>query len=615
MSEESNANDNAPTSVSGEYVRRKPLHELFKAADTDAASNAVEYEDEFHGKYGTGALTGGATIIAPPFLPRQLEALATTNNALIPCIDAMVTNVHETGHVIELKKPEDGGKKDAQEDPDKTRISNFFEEVWPGVPFKKLRKDVGTDIEKTGMGYIEVIRNLKGQMVMLRRMDPKITRLVLLSPPMDATITIRRGEEVITVTMPMRYRRYVQQVAGKFIYFKEYGCPKEIDKHTGELFEKTERVRLIREKRLGSEVIEFSKVPDVETPYGIPAWVSQMPSVLGSRKAEEYNLNYFDAGGVPPLMVFVHGGALAKEAKEALSEFLSSKPGAKQGAPVFEAQATGGSLEGGAGSVRVTVERFGSERQSDSMFEKYDVRCEERIRGAWRIPPIFVGKAQDYNFATAQSAVQIAEAQVFKPERDEFDTKINATIMKELDETGKYVFRSLPVPIKDPTAQMGALDKAAQHIKPTDHLKAINEIAGLNLNPRDGIDDEHQEMKSIDMENKRVGLANAKNPPAPVVAAPPAKGAPPPKGKDKAAAKKSEIELPLELANEVYDTIDQGGQPKKLLDLMSDVSKLSDEQITRFKAALTERVYEGTVEPNEDLARYTSAALMLAVLR
>lgn len=607
----SDTNDNKPETVSGEYVRRKPLTDLFKAADADASSNAVEYEDEFHGKYGTGALTGGATVIAPPFLPRQLEALASTNNALMPCIDAMVTNVHETGHVIELKKPEDGGDAAAKEDPEKNRISDFFEEVWPGVPFKSLRKQVGTDIEKTGMGYVEVIRNLKREMLMLRRMDPKVTRLVLLSAPKDAPVEIRRGDTTITLTMPMRYRRYVQQVAGKYIYFKEYGCPFEIDKFTGELFDQSERIRLIRDKRLGSEVISFGKVPDVETPYCVPAWVSQMPSVLGSRKAEEYNLNYFDAGGVPPLMVFVHGGALAKEAKEALQEFLSSKPGAKQGAPVFEAQATGGSLDGGAGSVRVTVERFGSERQSDSMFEKYDVRCEERIRGSWRLPPIFVGKAQDYSFATAQSSVQIAEAQVFKPERDEFDTKINATVMRELDPTRKYVFRSLGVSITDPTQKMSALDKASQHINPTDHLKALNEIGGMSLKPRDGIDAEHQASKAIDLETKQVGLANQKNPQVPPAAP----------GKDKAKGgnlKKSEmtdVERSLSLAEEVYSTIEKGGQPKKLMELMAEAGSFSDEQLAVFKEALTEHVYESTVDEGSEVARYTAAALMLTVLR
>lgn len=46
---------------------------------------------------------------------------------------------------------------------------------------------------------------------------------------------------------------------------------------------------------------------------------------------------------------------------------------------------------------------------------------------------MFIGKAADYNFATAYTAYMVAEAQVFLPERDEFDNNmINATIVKAL---------------------------------------------------------------------------------------------------------------------------------------------------------------------------------------
>lgn len=619
--------------VKGEYVRRKPLHELFAKAEgkNDVASNSMAYEDEFHGKYGGnvlgGAMSGSAAIIAPPYLPRQLESLVQTNNSLGACIDAMVTNVHETGFVVEYKDPAKNGPKlktkektkaptgekpvndnvqkaDApaaeEVDPKVKEVTQFFDEVWPGVSFQRLRKELGHDIERTGNGYVEVIRNLLGEVVMLRRMDPKLTRMCLLSIPNPAQIVIRRGDKDVKVTVPMRYRRFVQSIGVDYVYFKEFGCPMLLHKKTGELRSDKDKAELIKLRVLGSEVIHFVKNLDVETPYGVPQWVNQMPSVLGSRKAEEHNLEYFDNGGVPPLMIFVHGGMMAQPAKDALQEFLASKPGAKQGAPVFEVIGTGGGVDA-ANSVRVTVERFGNERQKDSMFEMYDKRCEERIRRAWRLPPIFVGQAADYSFATAHASYAVGEAQVFKPERDEFDGVINSTIMRELDPSGELVFRSKGVPVKDVEQQMKALEVVKVHLEPSHIVEQINEIAGTNFKPRDGVDDEMIEDKTIGMEGKRIDLDLKKNPPPPPAFAS-APGAAVKKGDD--------LDVALILAEDVFEAIQQGAKGEPLMKLLTSVAQLGQGQINSFKAALAEKVLEDGVA-GDSITRFVSTAVLM----
>lgn len=624
--------------VKGEYVRRKPLHELFAKAEgkSDVASNSMAYEDEFHGRYGGNTLAGGvagsAAIIAPPYLPRQLESLVQTNNSLGACIDAMVTNVHETGFVIEYKDPAKNGPKlktkektkapggkpekpvndnvqkadtPAEEvDPKVKEVTQFFDEVWPGMSFQKLRKELGHDIERTGNGYIEVIRNLLGEVVMLRRMDPKLTRMCLLSAPNPAQIVIRRGEKDVKVTVPMRYRRFVQSIGVDYVYFKEFGCPMLLHKKTGQLLAENKKAELIKEKALGSEVIHFVKTPDVETPYGVPQWVSQMPSVLGSRKAEEHNLDYFASGGVPPLMIFVHGGMMAQPAKDALQEFLASTPGAKQGAPVFEVIGTGGGVDS-ANAVRVTVERFGNERQKDSMFEMYDKRCEERVRRAWRLPPIFVGQAADYSFATAHASYAVGEAQVFKPERDEFDGVVNSTIMRELDPTGELVFRSKGVPVKDVEQQMKALDSVKEHLEPSHIVESINEIAGTNFKPRDGVDDEMIEDKTLGFENKRVDLDMKKNPPVVLATAGPGKVP------AKAPARKADgLDAALILADEVFTSLVKGERGEPLMNLLNTVSTLGSDQLTSFKGALSERVLEGEVS-GDSVSRFVAMAVLM----
>jgi PBSX family phage portal protein len=581
-----------------------------KGGDT-AISNALEYEDEFTGKYGLSGQHGGASIIEPPFLPKTLENWVLHNNALLPCIDAMVTNVHETGFEIE---PVNGDMTAdaAANDPELKRIKAFFDETWPGQTFLQLRKQIGQDVEKTGNGYVEVIRNLRGEMVLLRRLDPKLTRVVKITDAQDVPVTIQRGEEQIVVNVSMRYRRFVMSIGTKFVYFKEFGCPLPIDKTNGDLAPLTERFKMIRDRKLGSEIIHFTKVPDIDTPYGLPQWTPQIPSVTGARKAEEHNLGFFDNGGVPPMMIFVTGGTLAKEARTEIQRFMSGNPGGKHMTPVFEIADTKG-MVGQNSNVRVTVERFGSERQKDSLFENYDLRCEKRVRSSWRLPSMFVGASDDYNFATAYASCILTEAQVFKPERDEFDALVNSTIMRELGGQ-KYKFRSKPLPIKDVEQQLKAIDSAATkgYIDAEEAIRLLNEITSLNMKVSD-----EPSPKPGSLPPPPIGLDG--KPIIPVAAGGPKAAEPvPPKGKTpkpgEKPALKAEVayDAPLDVADRVYEAV-RLNQYDGLFAIMGEVAKFDHLDAEAFRMALSDRISEGSVQ-SDVLGRMAAASLVSMAL-
>lgn len=450
---------------------------VIKADDTGSSGAAVrargwEYEDEFKGLYGP--LPGGTQqlsdvqIIEPPYLPRTLEALCQQNNTLNVCVAAIVTNVHGTGFDIKAKD-----EKDAK-DPRIAEIAAFFEETYPGESFRDLRRQLGKDLERIGHCYIEVIRALTGEIMFLRRLDPKMMRLVKKGEERRSKVKVVRNGKTVEVPMMVRWRRFVQTLNGtQLLYFKDYGCSDPMSSKTGQWGAAT-----IGEA--ASEVIYMTRDDDALTPYGVPAWLAQIPSVLGSRKAEELNLTFFDHGGVPPMMVFVNGGSLTPRAADALRQHLSG--GNKHTIPVIETVSTGGTIDSPS-AVKVTIERFGSERQDDSMFENYDERCEKRVRRAWRLPPLFIGATDDYNFASAYASYLVAEAQVFAPERQEFDDMINRKIMRELDPEGKFLFVSRPINIKDVDKQINALKMAvdAQAIGQDQLIDVLNSMTALGL--------------------------------------------------------------------------------------------------------------------------------------
>ena len=130
----------------------------------------------------------------------------------------------------------------------------------------------------------------------------------------------------------------------------------------------------------------------------------------------------------------------------------------------------------------MTVERFGAERQNDSMFEGYDDKCETRIRRAFRLPPIFVGQAQDYSYATAVASYAVTEAQVFRPERDEFDEIISMKLITELGFLG-YRMRSKPLVIEDAAVKLEGISLAigTSQVDMADIISEINDAVGTNI--------------------------------------------------------------------------------------------------------------------------------------
>jgi PBSX family phage portal protein len=441
-------------------------------------SNLFQPEDEYLQFYLGGVRSVGA--ILPPYDLRHLDRLCQENNALSHCVEAMVTNVDGTGYDI-IKPGVDSNEDEIVDDPIAQQLKEFFAEPTPGESFTTMRKKLRRDHERTGNAYVEIVRNAKDEIVLMRHADSKMMRLVKLDDPKPQKVTMRRFGKDQSITIMTRYRRFVQLVNGvQLRWFKELGCPLDLNKYNGTWAKPGERLPA---QQRATEMLHFQALPDAHTPYGVPRWISQLPSVLGSRKAEELNLDFFDNGGVPPVLILLQGGVLAAESRKAVEQGLTGPAQKKNRVKVIEMEPNGGMI-GDNPTTKVTVERFGAERQNDSMFEKYDERCEIRIRRGFRLPPIFVGQAADYSFATAFASYTVAEAQVFRPERDEFDETISVKLIPALGDNFKgYRMRSKPLVMDDATIKLQGIEiaQATGQIDASEVMDAVNEVSGLKL--------------------------------------------------------------------------------------------------------------------------------------
>ena len=420
-------------------------------------------------------------------------------------------------------------------DPEQIRAEDFFKEPYPGVSFVTLRRKLRVDLEQCGYGFLEAVRNITGDLVMVRHLPAQTIRKLRLDAPVMVERTLVREGKEITVQLPMRERRYVQAVGNRQYYYKEFGSQREVHRETGEWLPDGKLTGLTpnpadagadtfnaptnavgsfpyRTKKAvqtpdmkgvvpklsllpgadipptttdvvaphlrGTEIIEFGIDRDPTSAYYLPRWINVLPSVLGSRKSEEYNLEFFDAGGIPPVLILLEGGTLTTTVRQQLQAQLNSKSSTNRAA-IVEIQSASGTLEK-PGTVGVKVERFGDARQGDSLFTNYKEATEEDVRTAFRLPPLFLGDSGAYNFATAVVAYMVAEEQVFGPERKEFDEIINKTIMKELGIT-KFQFVSKPITLKNAEVMMQAIQLGKEFISPEEFVDKLNEIAGMNM--------------------------------------------------------------------------------------------------------------------------------------
>lgn len=314
---------------------------------------------------------------------------------------------------------------------------------------------------------------------MVRHVDGKMMRLVKLDDAVPTDVTVTRNGKEVTMKVMKRERRYVQLVNGiSLVYFKEFGAKRDLHKHTGAWAPSGQRLPA---KDRATEIIHFTNLPDAKSPYGVPRWINQLPSIMGSRKAEEFNNEFFDNGGIPPALVILQGGSLQNETRKSFTQNLQGSARKRQRIEVLEVEPSGGSMDHPT-QARVTVERFGGERTTDSMFETYDDKCSVRVRRSFRIPPIFLGEADDYSFASAYVSYTVTEAQVFRPERDEYDERLTQTIVHRLGFKG-YKLASKPLVIEDVNLKLDGINVAISsgQVDMADVIYELNEATGLNL--------------------------------------------------------------------------------------------------------------------------------------
>ncbi len=419
-----------------------------KAQDITLPVSRKMAEDPFKGLYGD-------RILQPPYDLDYLAKLPEESNMLAQCIEAMETNIAGFGFTLE---PLDGAKDDEGEftkeaERERRTLLHFFEFCNQDIPYSQLCRRVRRDLETLGNGYWEILRDGKGDIVWIEHIEGYTMRLTKQDDEYTPVTYMIRDEESNTLQpyeSRKRFRRFVQIRNGVKVYFKEFGDPRPIDSATGYVLREDE----IEGATLATEVIHF-KLYCPSSPYGIPRWIGNLLAVMGSRQAEEVNFEYFENNTVPPLALLV-AGQMENNVTEQIKDFFENQTKGRKGfgkVLVVEAhpfETTPPDSRSSAPALR--FEHLSDAQQKDALFSDYDATNREKIRSSFRLPPIFVGLTTDYTRATAQESREVAEEQVFGPERKDHDFVINRVLFPAMG-VRYWSYKSLP-PVVDNAQSM-----------------------------------------------------------------------------------------------------------------------------------------------------------------
>lgn len=407
--------------------------ETVKKADVDAPSQMGD--DMFK------ELTKAGKIIEPPLDLMTLLMMEENSTELRQIVDAMEINIEGFGGRLSMKPmPEDMKEsKKADIQAERNKVQRWLMGLNPRVSLTMLRRQARRDRELTGNAYWELIPPARGddmnKVVGIEHVPSHTIRIAKAGS--DDPVEMKRElfdpetGESWEQTFRVRFRRYVQIRNEKKVWFKEFGDPRIMNRETGEVLPNTpaNAKKIPRSKR--AHCLLHMKIPSSRTPYGMPRYVGNLFSVFGSRAAEEINYNTFLNNNVPSLAVLVSGNAMLTEGTVSrINEFAQSIMKRSNNYSKFLILEAEPATEGiqNTGTAQIKIERLKNEQQSDQLFQDYDKNNASKLRRCFRLPPIFVGGADEYNRAVADTSRKLAEEQVFAPEREEMDSLLTLLI-------------------------------------------------------------------------------------------------------------------------------------------------------------------------------------------
>jgi PBSX family phage portal protein len=374
--------------------------------------------------------------VQPPYSIESFCTIFETSSMVHSCIVAYQQNVLGFGWDVVFAEdvdPEDEEAKAQQKILD-ALLNDPNPEITSG---QILFNQYMTDKETCGDGYIEIVRNLKGEIIGLWN---------------AATRTIRiRGKKFDPSLQRKTSRGYVQYVDLKKMFFKNFGDERGLNRHTGEYYAE----RLPRNQE-ANELLHNRIYAPRSPYYGIPRYVSAGMAITGMYWAERTDNSYFKNGCFIGKMMVITNAKLDQDSMAEMNSYISALKGNPDNAHKMmvislEAENDEESASLSTKEKKADVKFESMSDKNELGFKDYYESSEKIIKRGFRLPDIFLGENKEISRANYWTARAFAEEQIFQPLRKEEEEFFNQTLVKKFNLYDESVlskvrikFKSLP---------------------------------------------------------------------------------------------------------------------------------------------------------------------------
>ena len=131
-------------------------------------------------------------------------------------------------------------------------------------------------------------------------------------------------------------------------------------------------------------------------------------------------------------MIMIQGGTLTEDSYEKLTKYMDDIKGeaGQHAFIVLETESSDGKTDfDQTEKPKIEVKDLASILQKDELFQTYMDNNRKKVQSSFLLPDIYVGYTTDFNRATAQTAQEVTEKQVFQPERRSLAWAINNRLL------------------------------------------------------------------------------------------------------------------------------------------------------------------------------------------
>jgi PBSX family phage portal protein len=343
-------------------------------------------------------------IIEPPHDLYLLSTLTEYSTILNPCVDAMTVNISGLGYRIVPRDEKESIDVPNEIKNDIAKLKTFYETAYLEGTYTQLRKLLRKDLEFTGNSYTEILPARGDHMIPVGMNHIQSWKMRVCVADTEYTTyelpRVIKNEsgiwEIKWIQNRKQFRRFahITQYSNHVTYFKEWGDPRVISSKTGDPLAESWESATPEQRAEAANPVIHQKIYCPRSPYGLPRYIGNILTMNGCRAAEEVNYITLKCNNMPAMMLLVTNAAITNASVDRIREFIEHRVQGDQNYStilVVEAEPISEGMKD-PGTMKMDLNPLTEHQHTDSMFTQYMEGCEERVRQAYRLPPILIGR-------------------------------------------------------------------------------------------------------------------------------------------------------------------------------------------------------------------------------